>query len=509
MERLVAHRERPAPSLRKACPAAPKWLDWVFRKMVAKRPEDRYQSMAEVISALEQHAAPTRKRWRRIAGTLVVALVVAGFAFLLPDIVPQGRPGNEPKPKVGSTGAETNLARGKRLCFEENKWAEGLPLLAECSDDRLRRLATAELKEIASPQEKLKLGDSWWDFAGGEVGVVWKGAQQRAAHWYRQAVPASGPQRAMIEQRLKDLEGQPADLEVLNRRVQVFPGKAHGFARTANLVLEVSDNGTTGPGARYAGLELKGIRLLDAVVTASPNLERLARNSLAGLMVDYHVGSGYTKRVAVGFGVVERNRVNVNPQWGKHDVPDEYVDLGRHDRYELDLQQWAPPEWDGQSWVTLSLQQAGLDTAITAQLIPVAKRQQQEHPLDLPVKPTWRTTSEYPLIAGRWCESEGEGMFVDVRQYGDEFVATTTYQHEGEAVSWRMEGRIDRDGHITAKLVHVQPHPPDKWLPQTRTAILEPDGKAVHGYCNWGSGGCQFDWQLREPREAEEKELSP
>ena len=52
-----------------------------------------------------------------------------------------------------------------------------------------------------------------------------------------------------------------------------------------------------------------------------------------------------------------------------------------------------------------------------------------------------------------------------------------------------MEGKIDRNGHLTAKLVHVQPHPPDKWLPQTGTAILEPDGKAVHGYGGMGGRG--------------------
>ena len=52
----------------------------------------------------------------------------------------------------------------------------------------------------------------------------------------------------------------------------------------------------------------------------------------------------------------------------------------------------------------------------------------QTEPLDLPVKPTWRTTGEYPLIAGGWCEWEERGVFVDVRQHGDEFVATATYK---------------------------------------------------------------------------------
>ena len=56
MERLVAHREHPVPSLRKACPAAPEWLDAVFRKMVAKRPEDRYQSVTDVVADLARRS---------------------------------------------------------------------------------------------------------------------------------------------------------------------------------------------------------------------------------------------------------------------------------------------------------------------------------------------------------------------------------------------------------------------------------------------------------------------
>ena len=54
MERLVAHREHPVPSLRKACQTIPEWLDAIFRKMVAKKPEDRYQSATALISDLAQ-----------------------------------------------------------------------------------------------------------------------------------------------------------------------------------------------------------------------------------------------------------------------------------------------------------------------------------------------------------------------------------------------------------------------------------------------------------------------
>ena len=81
---------------------------------------------------------------------------------------------------------------------------------------------------------------------------------------------------------------------------------------------------------------------------------------------------------------------------------------------------------------------------------------------------------------------------------------TATCRRAGDA-----EGKISKSGHITAKLVHTHEHAPDQWLPQTRTAVLEPDGKSVHGYAAWDGGGHEFTWRLREPREAEEKELPP
>jgi hypothetical protein len=62
MEKLMAHQSNPIPALREVRPEVSKRVEAVYHKMVAKRPEDRYQTMQDGIADLEKckaEAGPT------------------------------------------------------------------------------------------------------------------------------------------------------------------------------------------------------------------------------------------------------------------------------------------------------------------------------------------------------------------------------------------------------------------------------------------------------------------
>ncbi|MBL8828584.1 MAG: protein kinase [Planctomycetaceae bacterium] len=59
VEKILAHREQPVPSVRTKFPDIPLGVDFVLSRMLSKRPDDRYQTMREVIYALQSASKPT------------------------------------------------------------------------------------------------------------------------------------------------------------------------------------------------------------------------------------------------------------------------------------------------------------------------------------------------------------------------------------------------------------------------------------------------------------------
>jgi CheY-like chemotaxis protein len=78
MATLLKHREAPIPSITEARPEVPAELDAVVRRMLAKAPADRYQTMSEVVAALEAVEAALRETAPAPAVGLVLDFETAG-----------------------------------------------------------------------------------------------------------------------------------------------------------------------------------------------------------------------------------------------------------------------------------------------------------------------------------------------------------------------------------------------------------------------------------------------
>jgi serine/threonine protein kinase len=110
-EKLEAHRRETPPDVRKLRPEVPAALADIVARLLAKRPDDRLQTPAEVAAALAEFAekpsparsrlpSPSRRRWGRrarlLAGAGGLALLLAGVAVAF---FWDGRPGL-PRPQT-------------------------------------------------------------------------------------------------------------------------------------------------------------------------------------------------------------------------------------------------------------------------------------------------------------------------------------------------------------------------------------------------------------------------
>lgn len=99
MEKLLAHREQPIPSLRALRSDVPKKLDAVYQRMVAKKADDRFPTMSAALAELEA-CVPADEAARALAD--LANNIGAGAALIADGIDSAGTGGSHTVPEAAS-----------------------------------------------------------------------------------------------------------------------------------------------------------------------------------------------------------------------------------------------------------------------------------------------------------------------------------------------------------------------------------------------------------------------
>ncbi len=108
-----------------------------------------------------------------------------------------------------SNDPRANLTCGQHACLIDGDWRQGLPMLAKCSDAKLKAAAEADLAEPTDPDARIAIANAWYDVAGSDESLA--AFHARAHYWYEQALPSvTGLTKAKVEKRLADIANVPA-----------------------------------------------------------------------------------------------------------------------------------------------------------------------------------------------------------------------------------------------------------------------------------------------------------
>jgi hypothetical protein len=215
-----------------------------------------------------------------------------------------------------------------------------------------------------------------------------------------------GPDRNPLEPGLREIT--PVNrtikgLEVLNAAIMTTPTTANDMqpglkmlsakvqpddllfeAGTTRAVLQGNDDLV---GAAFASLEIKNLRKVrvrlantfyNAFHMRGPGFhtpEKPNSRNFAGIVVDYHTPNGYTKRVGLATGLLHTECSSSFPDYGRAAVADEFRDLGKaliekpEAEFALDLQRYAPKDWDGQVWFSVGSDWTASSRMLTLQIL--------------------------------------------------------------------------------------------------------------------------------------------
>ncbi|QDV46905.1 hypothetical protein Enr13x_68140 [Stieleria neptunia] len=298
--------------------------------------------------------------------------------------------------------ADAQSAVGKYLCLVENRWNDGLPRLAAGSDPLYREAASNELTLADAEMTQLMVADGWFKVINSSESSFEKRSLADHAKTFYQAarLKTAGLEIRKIDQRLIVLNalGTPGPLSATRIRAEQREAAAQAkldakhralaaqakviqtrtydstastdFARIRGNTLVIGmGNTSSGTGEAAAGIEFDNVGTIS--VQGAPSHATMVSSSATskiGFVIDYHTGSRYTKRVFLNFGTNTPNYFYSNPPWGTGKAPDDRDFLPVSPQYTLDLEKWAPGNWDGRCWFSVYMQNSGMNRMLTATL---------------------------------------------------------------------------------------------------------------------------------------------
>jgi hypothetical protein len=114
----------------------------------------------------------------------------------------------EQKRQAHPDDPDANLLVGRFLCFAQGHWDDGIPLLLQGSDAKLKAQAEKDYNEPKTPEQMADVADGWWDWPGTkQTPQYW--SRQRAVFWYEQAAAKlDGARKQTVEKRIAEVKGK-------------------------------------------------------------------------------------------------------------------------------------------------------------------------------------------------------------------------------------------------------------------------------------------------------------
>lgn len=153
---------------------------------------------------------------------------------------------------------EANLVMGRHLCSARGDWDNGLPMLLKASDRELAALAD---RDLTCPEdqstEQFRLADAWWEFGQQQTDDERQPWRNRAAYWYRRALPAlDGLDAATAERRM--METAAPGMAKIPRPPDAMPFKGHLYrASIADVSWEAAQRLCEDAGGHMVCLETR------------------------------------------------------------------------------------------------------------------------------------------------------------------------------------------------------------------------------------------------------------